>query len=204
MKWFKHDSDASMDAKLKRLQIRYGMEGYGLYWYCLEIIASNVNQHNVTFELSHDAEIISHDTNLHQDQVQEMMAYMVDLGLFENTGGIITCMKLAKRLDQSMVSSPEMRKVIAKVKESHDLVMIKSEQNRIEENRKEKKGRFTPPSLSEVEDYCQERENGIDAEAFLNHYEANGWMRGKTKIKDWKACVRTWEKRTPKEDIQYD
>ena len=67
-----------------------------------------------------------------------------------------------------------------------------------------KKGRFTPPSLSEVEDYCQERENGIDAEAFLNHYEANGWMRGKTKIKDWKACVRTWEKRTPKEDIQYD
>ena len=67
-----------------------------------------------------------------------------------------------------------------------------------------KKGRFTPPSLSEVEDYCQERENGIDAEAFLNHYDANGWMRGKTKIKDWKACVRTWEKRTPKEDIQYD
>ena len=30
-------------------------------------------------------------------------------------------------------------------------------------------------------------------EEFIDHYEANGWMRGNTKIKDWKACVRTWE-----------
>jgi len=62
-----------------------------------------------------------------------------------------------------------------------------------------KKGRFAPPSLEEVTDYCAERKNGIDPESFINHYEANGWMRGKTKIKDWKACVRTWEKNTKTE-----
>ena len=82
MKWFKHDSDAHMDAKLKRVQIKYGMVGYGLYWYCLELIASNVKQNSITFELDHDAEIISHDTGLHYEVVQEMITYMVDLGLF--------------------------------------------------------------------------------------------------------------------------
>lgn len=54
--------------------------------------------------------------------------------------------------------------------------------------------RFTPPSLSQLTAYCQQRGNSVDPEAFLDHYTANGWMRGKTKIKDWKACVRTWEK----------
>lgn len=53
--------------------------------------------------------------------------------------------------------------------------------------------RFVPPTVDEVREYCEERENGIDPCAFINHYTANGWMRGKTKIKDWKACVRTWE-----------
>ncbi|MCP3701054.1 MAG: hypothetical protein GY920_21555 [Aliivibrio sp.] len=60
---------------------------------------------------------------------------------------------------------------------------------------KERKGstRFTPPSLKEVIQYCLERGNNIDANKFIDYYSANGWMRGKNKIKDWKACVRTWE-----------
>jgi hypothetical protein len=54
--------------------------------------------------------------------------------------------------------------------------------------------RFAPPSVEEVKTYCQERKNGIDPQAFVDHYQASGWIRGKTKIKDWRACVRTWEK----------
>jgi len=55
------------------------------------------------------------------------------------------------------------------------------------------KGRFTPPNVKEIQSYCQERNNSVDAQKFFDHYESNGWFRGKTKIKDWKACVRTWE-----------
>lgn len=58
-----------------------------------------------------------------------------------------------------------------------------------------KRERFTPPTVEEVQAYCEERRNGIDAQAFIDHYSASGWMRGKTPIKDWKACVRTWEQR---------
>ena len=54
--------------------------------------------------------------------------------------------------------------------------------------------RFSPPSLEEVQAYCRERNNNVDAERFINHYTANGWMVGKNKMKDWKAAVRTWEK----------
>ena len=56
------------------------------------------------------------------------------------------------------------------------------------------KERFKKPTLEEVKEYCEERNNGIDAETFINFYESKGWMVGKNKMKDWKACVRTWEK----------
>ena len=67
--------------------------------------------------------------------------------------------------------------------------------------------KFIPPTLEEVTNYCKERNNSIDPQQFIDHYTANGWFRGKTKIKDWKACVRTWEKNErPKEDLnkKYD
>lgn len=53
---------------------------------------------------------------------------------------------------------------------------------------------FKPPTVEEVWQYCNERCNNVDAQEFVDHYTANNWFRGKTKIKDWKACVRTWEK----------
>ena len=60
--------------------------------------------------------------------------------------------------------------------------------------RPSKSKKFVPPSLEEVVAYCQERENSVDPRRFLAHYEASGWMRGKTRITDWRACVRTWER----------
>jgi len=62
-----------------------------------------------------------------------------------------------------------------------------------------KKKRFTPPTVEEVQAYCEERKNGIDPQVFVDHYAASGWMRGKTPIKDWKACMRTWERRRANE-----
>lgn len=54
--------------------------------------------------------------------------------------------------------------------------------------------RFTPPSVSEVREYCQERGNAVDAERFVDFYSAKGWMVGKNHMKDWRAAVRTWER----------
>lgn len=57
--------------------------------------------------------------------------------------------------------------------------------------------KFSKPSLLEVAAYCVERANGINAQAFIDHYTANGWKVGRNPMKCWRATVRTWEaKRT--------
>ena len=59
-----------------------------------------------------------------------------------------------------------------------------------------KRKRFTPPTVEEVRAYCQERNNGIDPQRFVDFYTANGWAQGRGKpIKDWRAAARTWEAR---------
>jgi hypothetical protein len=57
------------------------------------------------------------------------------------------------------------------------------------------KKKFIPPTVEEVRVYCVDRGNGIDAEHFHAHYTANGWVQSSGRpVKDWKACVITWEK----------
>lgn len=170
MKWFKHDSNASSDAKIKKLLIRHGAVGYAVYFHCLELIAGNVSNENITFELEHDSEIIADNLRIRGTNdksgveiVEEIMRYIIDLELFENNSGRITCFKMIKRLDSSMTSNPKFRKLILEAKEHHELLdeshdsnkeshdtvkssadtimisdqKVMQEQNRIEQNRKE-------------------------------------------------------------------
>lgn len=53
--------------------------------------------------------------------------------------------------------------------------------------------KFVPPTLEQIMEYCSERNNNVDPQKFLNHYQSNGWMVGRNHMKDWKAAVRTWE-----------
>ena len=60
-----------------------------------------------------------------------------------------------------------------------------------------KRKRFVPPTIDEVKAYCEERHDSVDPQKFLDYYEMTGWKtKGGATIKDWKACVRTWERNT--------
>jgi hypothetical protein len=120
MQWYQHDSNANMDAKLQEVLLDYGLEGYGLYWYCLELIVGKVDKDNVTFELEHDCRMIAKNTGSTVQKVQEMMQSMVRLGLFEQSQGAITCLKVAKRLNQSMTSNPKMREILSNINKMED------------------------------------------------------------------------------------
>lgn len=61
------------------------------------------------------------------------------------------------------------------------------------------KKNFEPPTVDEVQRYCLERNNNVDAQSFVDFYESKGWMIGKNKMKDWKAAVRTWERKEQNE-----
>lgn len=63
-----------------------------------------------------------------------------------------------------------------------------------EELEKPKRNKFVPPTYEEVDAYCVERNNDIDAQEFIDFYQSKGWMVGKNKMKDWKAAIRTWER----------
>ncbi len=143
MKWFRHDSDARSDAKIEKLMIKYGVDGYGLYFYCVEIIAGNLSAEHITFELEHDAETIAYRLKMDTLRVEEIMLYMVKAGLFDinPTTNRIVCMSLARRLDNHMIRNLEIRKVAQR---SDNVVSTQpqrrpSEQIRLEETRRDKK-----------------------------------------------------------------
>ncbi len=79
------------------------------------------------------------------------------------------------------------------------------EKRRVDKSREEEKDtntgtKFARPTVEEVREYCQERDNNIDPQAFVDHYDANGWkVGGRAAMKDWRASIRTWEKR-PRDD----
>ena len=151
MQWFKHDTDAATDAKIKKLVMRYGADGYAIYFHCIELIVGNVSEHNITFELEHDAEIIADNLKIQGtsdtspvDRVNQIMRYIVSLGLFEENNGHIFCYKILKRLDSSMTSSAKMRAIITSAKQSHDKVMISHDSVMQEEKRTEEKNEEPP------------------------------------------------------------
>ena len=58
-----------------------------------------------------------------------------------------------------------------------------------------RKPKFTPPTVEDVAMYISENGYHVDAEQFVDFYQSKGWKVGKDTMKDWKASVRTWERR---------
>lgn len=93
--------------------MRYGLPGYGLYFACIELIADKLCAEKPSFELEEDAELLAHAFQYDQLKLQDMMAYMVELGLFKMNPATkrIVCEKLAERLDNTKIRNPELKKI---------------------------------------------------------------------------------------------
>lgn len=126
--------------------MKYGADGYAIYWYCLELIAGDLDGVNANFELSHDAEVIGYDLRIDQLRVEEIMRYMVDLQLFEASNGTVTCLKIAKFLDKKTTRNKDILAIIDKFNESKNVAdksgqagdspkQSRLDKNRLEENR---------------------------------------------------------------------
>lgn len=180
---------------MQNVLLDYGLEGYGLYWYCIELIAGKVSKDNITFELEHDARILARNTGSTIQKVEEMMRYFIKHGLFESSDGVVTCLKLARRIDQSMAGNAQMRAVISGIRnntksdtllpelnENHDSVMTESvlshdsvmqEQNRTDKNRTEYTDASADACLFEqVWQAYPKRQGGNPKPAALAKYKA--------------------------------
>jgi len=204
MKWFKHFTRAKSDAKIEKLIMKYGISGYGLYFYCLEIIAGSISDDNITFELEHDSEILAHKLNLDRLKTEEMMNYMILLGLFEGAEGKITCFKLAKHIDSSLVKNPELYKIREKIRENPrklEIIDDNPSQTRLDYIRVDKeietaepRTRFKKPTVGDIKKYISEKGFAVDAGRFFDYYESKGWVVGKSPMKSWTAAVNSWDR----------
>lgn len=89
------------------------------------------------------------------------------------------CRLVAKRLPQDKLSKDK---------------LIKDNKEKINKKESLPERKQIPPTVEMVREYCQSRNNNVDAEAFCDFYESKGWYVGKNKMKDWQSAVRTWEK----------
>lgn len=98
-------------------------------------------------------------------------------------------------------SNSNPHKSILRLVEQYKLLELEDNPKEYIEEVKEikKSSRFIKPTVEEIHEYCNERRNKVCADKFINFYDSNGWKVGKNPMKDWKACVRTWEANTPKD-----
>lgn len=85
MRWFKHDTDASNDSRLKKLIKKHGLQGYGLFFLILELMTRKIDNHLDEagyLPLEYDDEALAIESEQSTDSVRTMLDYMITIGLF--------------------------------------------------------------------------------------------------------------------------
>lgn len=97
------------------------------------------------------------------------------------------------------VNVPKSRRDTSLYRENKNINNTLSNERVSAKTRKTAPQRFVKPSVDEVAQYCRDRNNTVDAEAFVAFYESNGWKVGRNPMRDWRQAVITWEKRQHEE-----
>lgn len=139
-------------------------------------------------------------TNTDRRNVARILKSLIDKELIIKNDEIINGVKFCKYRCRNVIGYDKMSQGgMTNCHRGYDNLSHNNIDNNIDNNivikEEQKTKRFKPPFVEEVYEYCKERNNGIDAQAFVDFYESKNWMVGKNKMKDWKACVRTWERR---------
>lgn len=145
--------------------------------------------------MPYDPEMISSITNTSIDTVKVAFDIYQKLGLVEIWEDGTIYMRMIEGMIGSETGQTMRKKRCSIGNDGVKNTLEIRDKSKSKKKDKRKSEAFTPPTLEEVSEYCNERTNGIDPGTFIDFYEARGWMLGKNKMKDWKAAVRTWERR---------
>jgi len=106
----------------------------------------------------------------------------------------LSALGVAARLKKQSDDKPTVNRRLNERKESKESNLNKNILNLFSYKKEDKKP-FVPPNVEEVKKYVEENNLSVDAETFVNFYEAHGWMMGKVPICNWQATVKLWQKR---------
>lgn len=208
--WLKLDKDFLKSPQMKVIKAMPNGKDYIIFYLSLMLESVETVGHlRFTSLVPYNDEMLSAITETNVDIVRTAIKIFCELGLMQIfDDGTIFIPEVPKITGKESESAERVRKFRAK--QNQELLQcntnvtkcngyIEEEKDKNKDKNKEIiKRNFIKPTIEEIETYCKERNNGINANAFYDFYESKNWYVGKNKMKDWKACVRTWEQRSPK------
>lgn len=212
--WIKLDINILDDAKIKIIRSHPNGDAVFVLWVgllCLAMKSQRPGTIEITDGLPYTVDDLANLFGIEKKTVEMGIALFVKYRMVEIfEGGAIEVINFSKHqklediqykneLTKIRMQKYRERKAIGYAPVTRNGVTVTSTDKDIDLDKdKEKhicaKAPFIKPSLDEVTEYCRERQNSVDPEAWFNHYTSNGWKVGKNKMVDWRAAVRTWEK----------
>lgn len=216
--WLKMDKDYLSSPRIKKLRKIAGGDTYTIIYLKMQLLSIEnggiIKCEGIEPTLEEELSLI---LNEDVENVKVTISFLLSQGLLSgNNDDTYLLPDAAERIGSESDSKERVRAyrerkkaLAASVTCNASVTECNTEKDKEQETDKEKeqdkgrkrpRSRFVPPSVDEVREYCIERRNGIDPEAFVDYYKTRGWKCGPGKpMADWKAAVRTWEKRR-KED----
>lgn len=204
--WLKFKEDFFDSKRIKKLRNMAGGDTYCIIYLKMQLKALKTGgMLEFTGVESEFADELALDLDEKPDDVRVTLLFLLQYGLCEcsdnvhyflpwveaNTGSETDSTQRVREYRERQ-KSLQCNATVTKVKRIGNAEKEKEIDKEIEIDTKYK--RFTPPNVEEVKTYCNERGNNVDPQTFVDFYEAKGWMVGSNRMKDWRACVRTWEK----------
>jgi hypothetical protein len=200
MKWFKHISDSLDDPFIYDL-MEHCNDGYLVFFGVIEIYAREFKSEP---DWKLDISWAYLRQKLHRTRNKPIQKALSFIQVLQKWDIVLTDDRVSIHIPKftELLDNWQNNK-ISRIKKTNKLLASKEVEVEVEvevdKDIKKKvtkqRQQFSIPSLEEVKAYCQERNNSINPQQFLNYYQAKGWMIGQNKMKDWKAAVRTWEQR---------
>ena len=214
--WLKLHKDFFQRKEIKRLRKIAGGDTYTII-YLKMLLRSIMSDGKLYFDGLEDdfASELALDLDEKEENVQITIQYLLKSGLLEmcsdeeyylpdtkDSTGCETAAASRMRRCRAKKDKLERNNVTPMLQNGYGEIEIELEkeikiEKEIDSSAKStttKRKRFEKPTLSEIKQYCIERNNNINAAHFYDYYESNGWKVGKNSMKDWKAAVRTWER----------
>ena len=207
MEWFRHDVNAHDDLKVKKLLRKSGFSALGVYWFLIELLFSNDGR----MACSEAADEVSLIDGLSEEDSMTYIQKLVDLGLlFVDENGLLGSHRVdseigfhennRQRYSNMGKASAEARRNKSATEDEHTLnVGSTQDEHTLNTNKQTNRQTYNNSPLHTnvcIPPYCLERNNNVNPEAFIDYYSSQNWKKANGEpLTDWKAGVRTWERK---------
>lgn len=209
VKWIKITTDVFDDEKIRLIETLPDSDTVLVIWFKLLSMAGRCNDSGLIYltrDIPYNDEMLSTILRRQVNTIRMALDQFVKMEMIAIVDDFIEIVNWEKHQNieglERIKEKTRLRVQKHRDKKKIECNVTDSYSNAIEENRIEKKRdkSFKRPKVEDIQAYIDDREiKSFTADNFFDFYESKGWMVGKNKMKDWKACIRTWQNKEKKE-----